>query len=343
MRKHTHLFARAGLALFVLGTILLMGLTPALAQNPVPDAVNLTHEGEIDDPYTYDAADPEPYLCGTYRMLDGSLLVWTGVEWVEYGTGLPHVVTPSLTQTSAVQTQATPALTDRQIASVAKAAGFTGSNQVTATAVCLAESGGIPDDISSTHDYGLWQIHASAWPELMTAKVMASGSWKDPAVNAGFAYHIYKIQGWKAWAAYNNGRYKKFLTRAQAAVSGATRYDQTDKRIIKTGTWETFTKDAAYKGSYVRSSSAGASATITFTGTRLDYVGMKGITLGKVDIYLDGLRVASIDLHASVATYQVVVWSSGVLKAGTHRVKLVRSSASAAGRFITLDAVDIWE
>ena len=114
---------------------------------------------------------------------------------------------------------ASTALPDRQIASVAKAAGFTGSNQITATAVCLAESGGYADDISRTHDYGLWQIHRSAWPELMTAKVMASGSWKVPSVNAGFAYRIYKIQGWRAWVAYTNGRYKKFLARAQIAVS----------------------------------------------------------------------------------------------------------------------------
>jgi hypothetical protein len=53
----------------------------------------------------------------------------------------------------------------------------------------------------------------------MTAKVMASGSWKIPSVNAGFAYRIYKIQGWRAWSAYNNGRYKKFLARARIAVN----------------------------------------------------------------------------------------------------------------------------
>jgi hypothetical protein len=121
-----------------------------------------------------------------------------------------------------------------------------------------------------------------------------------------------------------------------------TVYDNKDSHIIKTGTWATFTKAEAYKGSYQRSSTKGATATIKFNGTRIDYVGMKGTTLGLVDIYLDGTRMATYNLNASVATYQVIIWSSGNLVPGTHTLKIVRNSVSSTGKFITIDSVDIW-
>jgi outer membrane protein assembly factor BamB len=43
------------------------------------------------------------------------------------------------------------------------------------------------------------------------------------------------------------------------------RYEQTDPRIVKTGSWSDFLKPAASGGSYGRSSTAGATATIYFT------------------------------------------------------------------------------
>jgi IPT/TIG domain len=125
-------------------------------------------------------------------------------------------------------------------------------------------------------------------------------------------------------------------------ITGPTRYDQTNTNIVYSGTWAKFTKTAAYNGSYGRSSTSGASATIYFTGTRLDWIGMKGTTTGIVDVYLDGVKKTTIDLTASVATYKVNLWSTGNLSDGAHYVTLVRSSSSKSGKFIVLDAVDIW-
>ena len=85
-----------------------------------------------------------------------------------------------------------------------------------------------------------------------------------------------------------------------------------------------------------------ASATIYFNGTRLDWIAMKGTTTGIADVYLDGVKVATINLAASTATYQVNVWSTGDLPSGNHFVRIVRNSGSAAGKYVTLDAVDIW-
>jgi beta-N-acetylhexosaminidase len=121
-----------------------------------------------------------------------------------------------------------------------------------------------------------------------------------------------------------------------------TRYEQTDPRIAYSGAWSAFAKTAASEGSYGRASSSGASATVYFTGTRLDWIGMKGTTTGSADVYVDGVLKTTVDLSAAAASYQVDVWSTGSLESGPHYVQIVRDPASASGKYLTLDAVDIW-
>jgi len=120
------------------------------------------------------------------------------------------------------------------------------------------------------------------------------------------------------------------------------RYEQGDGHIAKTGTWNDYNAAGASGGAYGRSSTSGATATITFVGTRLDWIGMEGKTTGIADVYLDGKKITTINLAADSAVYQVDVWSTGTLAYGTHTVKLVRNKSSASGKFLTLDAVDIW-
>ena len=120
------------------------------------------------------------------------------------------------------------------------------------------------------------------------------------------------------------------------------RYEQSDTHIVKVGTWSDLSRTLASGGSYGRSSTAQASATIYFTGTRLDWVAMKGTTTGIADVYLDGVKVTTVNLAAASATYGVTVWSTGVLPEAEHYVRIVRSASSATGKYVTLDAVDIW-
>jgi hypothetical protein len=142
----------------------------------------------------------------------------------------------------------------------------------------------------------------------------------------------------------------KYLTLDAFAIAGSiapplTLYQQTDTRIKTTGIWTKYTKSAASGGSYGRSSTSEASVTITFTGVRLDWIAMTGTTTGFAYVYLDGATTptATIDLHASAAKYQVMVWSTDLLSDGTHTVKIVRDDTdSAAGQFITIDALNVW-
>ena len=99
----------------------------------------------------------------------------------------------------------------------------------TAAAVALAESSGNPNamnkgNTNGTWDIGLWQIntiHSGAFglPALTDYKKPALGpnidafvkNLQDANKNATVAVKLKKVQGWKAWAAYNSGAYMKFL------------------------------------------------------------------------------------------------------------------------------------
>jgi hypothetical protein len=126
-----------------------------------------------------------------------------------------------------------------------------------------------------------------------------------------------------------------------AGAATVTRYEQTDSRIAYTGAWTDFSRATASDRSYGRSSSSGASATVTFEGTYLAWIATKGTTLGQAFVSLDGGAAQSIDLAASVVAYQQKVWDTGTLSPGEHTVKIWRDPSSAAGKYISLDAFDV--
>ena len=108
-----------------------------------------------------------------------------------------------------------------------------------------------------------------------------------------------------------------------------TRYDQTNTNIVKTGTWADYGSPPSYTGSYGRASTAGASATIWFTGTQLDYIAFKGTTTGNADIYVDGVKVTGPPPSTSIPAPSPTSRMSGprALSNGLHSVKIVRSAA----------------
>jgi len=138
-------------------------------------------------------------------------------------------------------------------------------------------------------------------------------------------------------------------TLAQASVAPpssdptVTRYEQDHSKIAYTGTWLTYTASGSSGGSYKYADSA-ATATITFSGTRLDWIATKGYTMGKAAVSLDGGAPVTVDLYNSTTLRQQKVWSTGALADGVHTVViswLGQRSQASGGTRVSLDAVDI--
>jgi len=103
-----------------------------------------------------------------------------------------------------------------ELAALASAAGFAGSDANVAAAIALAESAGNPSNVGDQElapdngpSLGLWQINigAKAHPEF------ANWNLFDPQVNARAAYSIYSRAGgsFHEWTTYAHGQFMKFM------------------------------------------------------------------------------------------------------------------------------------
>lgn len=121
---------------------------------------------------------------------------------------------------------------DKDIATVARAAGFTAGSLETAVAVALAESGG---DTTARGDVGIqtstWGPSVGLWQIRSIKKESGKGTPRDatrlidPAFNARAAWSISAGgTSWRPWSVYTSGRYLLYRNRAKKGIadSGAT-------------------------------------------------------------------------------------------------------------------------
>ena len=80
---------------------------------------------------------------------------------------------------------------------------------------------------------------------------------------------------------------------------------------------------------------------VAFNGTRLDLIATKGTTLGTANISVDGGPATPVNLASATTQYQQNVFTTGALAPGLHTVKITYSTSNAAGKYISLDAVDV--
>jgi hypothetical protein len=124
-------------------------------------------------------------------------------------------------------------------------------------------------------------------------------------------------------------------------ISVCNRYDQSDTHLQYDGAWQASINAGAWLGNYSQSSAVGASVTIRFNGTRLNWIATIDTTMGSADVYVDGVKKATIDLAHDPAAYQQDVFTTGYLPDRRHTVTIVRSDGNAIGEFISIDAVDV--
>jgi len=125
----------------------------------------------------------------------------------------------------------------------------------------------------------------------------------------------------------------------------ATRYQETDARPLWSGSWVTVKTASASGGSYRRSSSSGASLTVSFKGTSVAWIATKGPRSGKADVSLDGKTVATVDLYASKTAYKATAWlKTGLSSTATHTVviRVLGTHRTGSGASdVVVDAVDV--
>ena len=123
-----------------------------------------------------------------------------------------------------------------------------------------------------------------------------------------------------------------------ASLAPGTVADDTSTVWKYYGTWTTQSGlTGPYAGTVHNSSILGNSAQVLVSGgqrIKLTYTG--NTTRGKVDVYIDGSKVATIDMYSATLQRQKT-WTSGTLSAGLHSVRFVHATASP----IDVDAIEV--
>ncbi len=116
------------------------------------------------------------------------------------------------------------------------------------------------------------------------------------------------VGNWSAWVATSTHRFTHVSDRSTA--------------ITRTGVWTRSEVSDATNAVRSTSTRAGSTARMTFSGRGIAVVMPRSSVRGKVYIYLDGARVATVDTKASHSQPRAIAWSTRWSAVGTHRISV---------------------
>ncbi|MEV6108505.1 peptidoglycan recognition protein [Streptomyces sp. NPDC051940] len=91
----------------------------------------------------------------------------------------------------------------------------------------------------------------------------------------------------------------------------------------KWGTWSTKSSSSYLGGASYSSSSKGASLKWTFTGSSVGWVVSRASTSGQAEVWVDNVKVATVDLKSSTTMYRNIIWAKRWTTSATHTIKIV--------------------
>ena len=131
------------------------------------------------------------------------------------------------------------------------------------------------------------------------------------------------------------------------ALAGAgARVEESDPSVTLSGAWTPASSDYGWSaGGAMQSTAAGATATVTFSGTSIRWLGSRGRGMGIATVSVDGGPAREVDLFArpvDEAHSDVVVIND--LSAGSHTLTVTvtgRANGEAQGNVVVVDGFDI--
>lgn len=215
--------------------------------------------------------------------------------------------------------------------------------------------------------YGKYQIIPSSWrawagrylgdpyakPTPSNQELVASakfrayyrslGSWRRVAY--AWLTGSTRTSGWSQYATrYVNrvmGYYNRTATVAATTVSAPLRrYSEKSASIAYAGSWKSASY-SRYAGDAARyATAAGATATFTFTGSRVIWYGPVGPTRGKARISIDGAYVKTVDLHRRSFNARNAVFSKSWTTGGAHTL-VIEVVGTAGHPYVAIDELAV--
>jgi uncharacterized delta-60 repeat protein len=119
-------------------------------------------------------------------------------------------------------------------------------------------------------------------------------------------------------------------------------HQETSRAIAYSGTWKQQNISSAYGAAVKYATTKGATARLTFTGRSVAWIAPKSNARGKAEVYLDGVKVATVDLYSSKVMARKVVYAKNRLNpSATHTLMakvLGTKRAASSGVRVDVDA-----
>jgi uncharacterized repeat protein (TIGR02543 family) len=113
-------------------------------------------------------------------------------------------------------------------------------------------------------------------------------------------------------------------------------YDEADPAFSYEGTWYTISATGPYADTLHYSVTAGHDAQVAFNGQQIKLAYLASPYSGSMDVYVDGVKVKTIDQHDVNWDWQKT-WTSDLLPAGDHSLRIVHVS----GDLTSIDALTV--
>ncbi|MBO4253906.1 peptidoglycan recognition protein family protein [Streptomyces griseorubiginosus] len=92
---------------------------------------------------------------------------------------------------------------------------------------------------------------------------------------------------------------------------------------VRSGSWTARSSSSYLGGKSYSSGSKGASLTWTFTGRSASWVVSRASTSGQAYVYVDGVKVSTVDLKSATTLYRQAIWTRTWSGSAKHTVKIV--------------------
>jgi hypothetical protein len=119
-------------------------------------------------------------------------------------------------------------------------------------------------------------------------------------------------------------------------------YQETSSAVSYVGTWTPEALDSAYGGSLNYATASGSNAQFSFTGSSVTWVATKNSDRGKATVWIDGIKVSTVDLYSSAEKPRMMVFTQNgldPLQAHTLEVRVTGTkNAVSSGTRVDVDA-----
>jgi hypothetical protein len=124
-----------------------------------------------------------------------------------------------------------------------------------------------------------------------------------------------------------------------------TRVEETDASVTYAGNWVPGNRNRPWSmGTSTVSSTAGAQATLSFTGTSVSWIGFRAPRTGIARVYLDGSFVADVDTYGTSEGFQNPVFTITGLANTAHSLTIEvtgRKNAASTNNYVVVDAFNV--